>query len=51
LDGKYTIFGELVEGLEAATAIAAVPRDEKSGSDRPFDPPVLKSLRVVDSRP
>jgi peptidyl-prolyl cis-trans isomerase A (cyclophilin A) len=51
LDGKYTIFGELVEGLDVAKAIAAVPRDEKSGSDRPFEPPVLKSLRVVASRP
>jgi peptidyl-prolyl cis-trans isomerase A (cyclophilin A) len=51
LDGQYTIFGELVEGLEVAKAIAAVPRDEKSGSDRPFDPPVLKSFRVVASRP
>jgi peptidyl-prolyl cis-trans isomerase A (cyclophilin A) len=51
LDGKYAIFGELVEGLDAARAIAAAPRDEKSGSDRPFDPPALKSLRVVDVRP
>lgn len=51
LDGKHTIFGELVEGLSVAKAIAAVPRDEKSGSDRPFDPPVLKSLRIVDARP
>jgi peptidyl-prolyl cis-trans isomerase A (cyclophilin A) len=51
LDGKHAIFGELVEGLDVAKAIAAVPRDEKSGSDRPFDPPVLKSFRVVPSRP
>jgi peptidyl-prolyl cis-trans isomerase A (cyclophilin A) len=51
LDGQYTIFGELVEGLDVAKAIAAVPRDEKSGSDRPFDPPVLKSFRVVASHP
>jgi peptidyl-prolyl cis-trans isomerase A (cyclophilin A) len=51
LDGKHAIFGEVVEGLDVATAIAAVPRDEKSGSDRPFVPPVLKSLRIVDSRP
>ena len=51
LSGHYTLFGELVEGLDVAKAIAAVPRDEKSGSDRPFDPPVLKSLRVVDARP
>lgn len=51
LDGRYTIFGELVEGLDAAKAIAAVPRDERSGNDRPFEPPVLKSLRVVAHRP
>jgi peptidyl-prolyl cis-trans isomerase A (cyclophilin A) len=51
LDGKYTIFGEVVDGLDAAKAIAAVPRDEKSGNDRPFEPPVLKSLRVVATRP
>lgn len=51
LDGQHTIFGELVEGLDVAKAIAAVPRDEKSGDDRPFDPPVLESFRIVDSRP
>ena len=51
LDGKHTLFGEVVEGLDVAKAIAAVPRDEKSGGDRPFEPPVLRSLRVVASRP
>ncbi|MBI3564878.1 MAG: peptidylprolyl isomerase [Elusimicrobia bacterium] len=50
LDGQHTLFGEVVEGLEVAKAIAAVPRDEKNG-DRPLDPPVLKSLRVVEKRP
>ncbi len=51
LDGRYTLFGELVEGLDVAEAIAAVPRDTQSGSDRPFDPPVLRSVRVVPNRP
>lgn len=50
LDGRHTLFGELVEGLEVASAIAAVPRDETSGSDRPLDPPVLLSLKVWTGR-
>jgi len=51
LDGRHTIFGELVEGLEVAQAIAAVPRETKDGADRPYDPPVLKSLKIVLARP
>lgn len=51
LDGLHTRFGELVEGIEVARAIAAVPRDQKDGSNRPYDPPVLKSLKIVLSRP
>jgi peptidyl-prolyl cis-trans isomerase A (cyclophilin A) len=51
LDGLHVRFGELVEGLEVAKAIAAVPRETRDGIDRPFDPPVLKSLKIVLSRP
>jgi cyclophilin family peptidyl-prolyl cis-trans isomerase len=51
LDGLHTRFGEIVEGLEVAKAIAAVPRETKDGVDRPFDPPVLTSFRIVPSRP
>lgn len=51
LDGKHTRFGELVEGLDVAQAIAAVPRDTTTGNDRPFQPPVLKSLKIVPKRP
>jgi peptidyl-prolyl cis-trans isomerase A (cyclophilin A) len=51
LDGLHTLFGEVIEGLDAANAIAAVPRDETSGSDRPHDPPVLRRMRIVDQRP
>jgi cyclophilin family peptidyl-prolyl cis-trans isomerase len=50
LDGQYTLFGEVVEGLEVAKAIAAVPRDARNG-DRPYDPPVLKRLRVLAKAP
>jgi peptidyl-prolyl cis-trans isomerase A (cyclophilin A) len=51
LDGRHTIFGEVIEGLEAANAIAAVPRETKDGIDRPYDPPVLKSFKIVLARP
>lgn len=51
LDGLHTIFGELVEGLDVAKAIAAVPRITTDGIDRPYDPPVLKSMRVLSRRP
>ena len=51
LDGRHTIFGEVVEGLDVATAISLVPRETRDGFDRPHQPPVLKSLRIVDKRP
>jgi len=35
LDGSYTVFGEVVEGLDVIDRIAAVPTDK---SDRPLDP-------------
>src|SRR5262245_48516883 len=35
LDGKYTIFGEVISGMETARAIAKVPRDLK---DNPLEP-------------
>lgn len=51
LNGLHTIFGEIIEGMEVAKAIAAVPRETKDGIDRPYDPPVLKSFKIVLSRP
>ncbi len=44
LTGKHTVFGEVVGGMEVATAIAAVPRDER---DRPLTPVVMTSVTVV----
>jgi cyclophilin family peptidyl-prolyl cis-trans isomerase len=43
LTGKHTVFGEVVAGMEVATAIAAVPRDER---DKPRDP-----VRIIGVRP
>lgn len=35
LDGAYTVFGKVLEGMEVAEAIAGVPRDQ---ADRPQEP-------------
>ena len=51
LDGKYTIFGEVVEGLDVARRIAEVPRDLK---DNPLERVTVTAhmgLHVVPVRP
>jgi cyclophilin family peptidyl-prolyl cis-trans isomerase len=47
LDGQYTIFGQVIDGLEIAQRIAWLPADEHQ---RPLQPPVITSLRVVETR-
>jgi peptidyl-prolyl cis-trans isomerase A (cyclophilin A) len=44
LDGKHTIFGETVEGLELATSLARVPRGP---NDRPNDPIVMQKVTIT----
>jgi len=45
LDGKYTIFGEVISGLDVARAIADVPRDLK---DNPLEPvPMTVKLKMM----
>ena len=51
LNGKHTVFGEVVRGLERAYDIASAPRariDLGTGRpvDRPLEPQVLKEVRV-----
>ena len=43
LDGKHTIFGQVVLGQEVAVAIAGVPTDS---ADRPKTPVVVKSVTI-----
>jgi len=43
LDGKHTLFGEVVSGMEVVHAIARVPRD---ANDRPLQPVVVNKLTI-----
>lgn len=44
LDGEYTIFGEVTEGLEVVEAIQHLKTDR---NDRPLDDVRIKSVRVI----
>ena len=44
LDGDYTVFGEIVGGLEVIDAIAAVKTDNRN---RPFKDVVIEKMKVV----
>lgn len=53
LNGKHTVFGVVVGGLEAARAVSRAPRvrlDPASGRelDRPVEPEVLEAVRIEE---
>lgn len=55
LDGQYTVFGEVVEGMEVVDAIAAVQTPRKSGRrvapqlvDRPVEPVTMSVHPLFD---
>ena len=44
LDGRYTVFGEIIEGLDVVDKIAAVETDK---NNRPIENVVIKGVRIV----
>ena len=45
LDGKHTIFGQVVSGQEVVDLIAAEKRDQ---DDRPLNPPAMKRVTIQE---
>lgn len=48
LDGKYTVFGQVTDGDDTMTKLAAVPTGP---NDRPMSPPVIKKVTVKPVTP
>jgi peptidyl-prolyl cis-trans isomerase B (cyclophilin B) len=45
LDQNYTVFGEIVKGLEVVDKIAAVPTSKGPDKDRP-----LQDVKIIDAK-
>ena len=48
LDGQYTIFGEVIEGLDVIDKIATVDTDRY---DRPYDDVMIISVKALNDKP
>ncbi len=45
LDGQYSVFGKVADGMDVADAIVAVPRDPR---DNPIEKVMIKKMTVIE---
>ena len=45
LDGQYTVFGKVIDGMDVADRIVNAPRD---GNDRPNDDVIVETIRIEE---
>jgi peptidyl-prolyl cis-trans isomerase B (cyclophilin B) len=48
LDGQYTIFGQVVVGMDVVDRIVAAPIDAARGRESPAKPTHIRAITVVD---
>jgi len=47
LDGQYTIFGQVVSGIEVADTIVSAEKNPSAGRDAPRDPVAIQSVDII----